>query len=268
MSVSNLFVENNETVYCKNLICDEMNVDSIVVENATVNNDLFATNLTSPNGSITDLSSSTITSSSISSTNASVTGILTVPNIKTNALSTISGAGTILSGNGISAPTMTATTSLRTPSIGNGASSVTFTNGIVLPNTVTVGNILNYYSHTTGTVNTSGAVVTTLNYRATRIGGMVNICLQTMDTTLLATGATTLTISGFPSDFLPNSTTHNGSILTNTSTGITLGRYQFNGSGNLVIFASLVANNFVIGQPCGLFGGASQFATFTFSRTV
>lgn len=267
MSLSDITKSNNYTLYAGELNVDAMNVESIVVDNATVNNDLFATNLTSPNGSITDLSSSTISSSSISSTNASVAGILTVPNIKTNSFSTISGAGTILSGNGISAPTMTATTSLRTPSIGNGFLDVTFTNGISLPNTVTTGNILKYYLQTTGTVNTSGAVVTTLNYRATRIGGMVNICVQTMDTTTLATGATFLTISGFPSDFLPNSTSTNGPILTNTSTGITLGRYQFNGSGNLVIFASLAANNFVIGQPCGLFGGLSQFATFTFSRT-
>lgn len=198
-------------------------------------------------------------------TNLSLSGAL-----KSNTLQTVSGSGNITSTNNIIAPTYFATSTVNTPLINNGLLPVSMNTGITFPNTNAGGTTnLKYYLQSTGSLTTSGAVVTSLNYRATRIGGQVNVCVQCMDTSVLATANTFLTISGMPSDFLPNSTTCCGPILTNTTAGVTIGRYQFNGSGDLLIFASLTGGvNFLIGQPCGLFGGTVQFATFTFSRTT
>lgn len=197
-------------------------------------------------------------------TNLTLSGVL-----KVNNLQTVTGLGNINSVNNIIAPTHVATTSVNTPVIINGVLPVAASTGVTFPNTNGAGTTnLRYYLQSTGSLTTSGAVVTSLSYRATRIGGQVNVCVQAMDSSVLATSNAFLTISGLPSDFLPNGTTCCGPILTNTATGITLGRYQFNGSGDLLIFASLSGAIFATGSPCGLFGGTAQFATFTFSRTT
>lgn len=244
MSLQNLLKENNYNLYCGEVNADKFDVGTVIVDNIQVNNAVVLNQITTP--SIT-----------------SGTSLFnTVGTIDLDAIN-------ITATNNIVAPIHFATSSMNTPSISNGVNPVAMSTGLTLPNTNAAGTTnLKYYLQSTGVLTTSGAVVMNLNYRATRIGGQVNVCVQCMDTSVLATANTFLTISGTPLDFLPNSTTCCGPILTNTATGVTLGRYQFNGSGDLIIFASLTGGvNFAIGQPCGLFGGTAQFATFTFSRT-
>ncbi len=273
MSLNNITKENNYKLYCNSVKADKFDVGEIVVDNITVQNaNVINTISTSHINSGTSLFN-TIVTSNLDTNNANIINLNstngTINGLKANTLQTVTGLGNITSTNNIIAPVHVATTSVNTPSIINGALPVAVSTGITFPNTNAAGTTnLRYYLQSTGTLTTSGAVVTSLNYRATRIGGQVNVCVQAMDTSVLATANTFLKISGMPIDFLPNSTTCCGPILTNTTAGATMGRYQFNGSGDILIFATVNSGvNFLIGQPCGLFGGTAQFATFTFSRT-
>lgn len=270
-TIDDLVVNNALTVPVLNaptINTTNLNTTNLTATNGTINGLNVLTNLTAPTVSAntiqTNGSGSVNVINDMFGTNLTLSGVL-----KVNNLQTVTGLGNINSVNNIIAPTHVATTSVNTPVIINGVLPVAASTGVTFPNTNGAGTTnLRYYLQSTGSLTTSGAVVTSLSYRATRIGGQVNVCVQAMDSSVLATSNAFLTISGLPSDFLPNGTTCCGPILTNTATGITLGRYQFNGSGDLLIFASLSGAIFATGSPCGLFGGTAQFATFTFSRTT
>ena len=269
MSLQNITKENNYDIYCNKIYANDAEIDNITIDNITATN-ITATNQVSTPSLKTNTLSTILGTGNITSSNNLIVPTITVTNLKTNTLATVSGSGNITSSNNLIAPTIVASTSIITPILNSATGTISITSGLTLQNSnAAPSNTLRYYLQSTGTLTTSGAIVTSLNYRATRIGGLVNVCVQCMADTVLATATSSLTISGIPSDFLPNSTTCNGPILTNTLAGVTLGRYQFNGSGTIVIFATINSGvNFTIGQPCGLFGGTTNFATFSFSRTT
>ena len=148
---------------------------------------------------------------------------------------------------------------------------VLFTKPMALPNNShdVYSPYLNHYSSLSGICYTSGCINTILEYKATRIGSLVNICIQCLPKTSTAITNAKLSISKLPIDVIPRTASINGLCLVNSSSGIATGSYEINTSGEMYVYADTNNGNFMSGLPCGLASvgsnTTSNFATFTFT---
>lgn len=228
MSIQNLLKENNNEIYCKKINAEESEIGTITIDNIIVQN-ATVTQITSSN-----INSDTSTFTTIEVDDMNVINSLSSQDITVSNMSSVS-------------------------------DSIVFDKPLSLPNVGTNESHLSYYEYATGSVNTSGCIVTPLNYRAVRVGNMVTISIQGTPASLTASSSTTINIS-LPSQFAPFSTDVYGLCITMNAASVTnLGRYQLSSSGVLTIYQTLVASNFVSGNRAG-FGSQSTYLTLSFTR--
>ncbi len=260
-------------------VTGNMFVDHIVADSLAITDPITVAGLSTPNIStnvISTLDTGNVTfAHPIIGSTLSLTSDITTPVTRTNTITTTTGSGNIT----VSRPTYLThayvSTDFSSPlgtinniSVSNMTSvndSIIFDKPLSLPNVGTNESHLSYYEYATGSVNTSGCIVTPLNYRAVRVGNMVTISIQGTPASLTASSSTTINVS-LPSQFAPFSTDVYGLCITMNAASVTnLGRYQLSSSGTLTIYQSLSAANFVSGDRAG-FGSQSTYLTLSFTR--
>lgn len=266
-----------------NLESTNINANTITATNGTIQNLNSATlfvssDFNSPLGIIqtfgsTNANITSLTAGSITTSSPLLAPEVTTPLVETNIISTLNTGNVTFThpiiGTNISCSNLVSTNgSIDNISVSNMTSvndSIVFDKPLSLPNVGTNESHLSYYEYATGSVNTSGCIVTPLNYRAVRVGNMVTISIQGTPASLTASSSTTINVS-LPSQFAPFSTDVYGLCITMNAASLTnLGRYQFSSSGTLTIYQSLSAANFVSGDRAG-FGSQLTYLTLSFTR--
>lgn len=154
---------------------------------------------------------------------------------------------------------------LKVDTITSSNNSISLTKSIALPNIGVNTDQLSYYEYDSGSVTTFGAIITTLPYKAVRVGNMVSIAIRGTPTTINSTTTTSINMI-FPPQFAPKNTDVYGLCITMVGASITtLGRYQLTSGGTLSIFPSLSSASFTSGQRAG-FGSQSTYLTISFPR--
>lgn len=236
MSVSNLYIPNNETIYCKKLFVDDIDISTLEIDNIIVDNATVLTQITTPhinsgtsvfntvgtinldavNGTIGTLDSTTATINTLTSTTATINTLSsTTANIDTiNALVVNAQTGNMGTINAQTINGLNITT--------EALSSQTFTSDSASINDLTVNNSLTVPSLTTPTINCTNmnasnnitvgntATINTLNVNTTVTAPNVNTnnitapngnisglaCSNINTTNITATNANLDTISG------------------------------------------------------------------------
>lgn len=187
---------------------------------------------------ITNGSGTVAFGNNVTGSNINLSGTMTSPNTKTNIIDTVSGSGFI-----------------------------NFQRPLVLPNT-TISSALAYYSYNTLTLSTSGCISTTISGFAVRVGNMITVYVQCFPQTTLATAGSVLFINGFPSQYFPNVGATRGLCEVNGVGVAVVGSYVFNAAGQLNIFSGVGGGGFGLGSPCGLFGAATDYASFSLITNI
>lgn len=241
-------------------IISTLNTGNVTFTHPIIGTNISCSNLVSTNGSIDNINGSNIgystgSVSEISGSNITYDqGYIDALQCKELAIYTALTECPTATINNISVSNMTSVND-----------SIVFDKPLSLPNVGTNESHLSYYEYATGSVNTSGCIVTPLNYRAVRVGNMVTISIQGTPASLIASSSSTINVS-LPSQFAPFSTDVYGLCITMNAASLTnLGRYQFSSSGTLTIYQSLSAANFVSGDRAG-FGSQLTYLTLSFTR--
>lgn len=151
MSVSNLYIPNNETLYCKKLFADELEVSDVEIDNVIVNNATILTQVTTPHinsgtsafntVATIDLDAVNGTVVNLESTNATIDNLtinnnLTVPSLSTPFINCTNAnvSNNLNVGNTATVNTLNVNTTVTAPNVN--------TNNITSP----IGNISNLTS--------------------------------------------------------------------------------------------------------------------------
>lgn len=190
MSVSNLFVPNNETIFCKRLVTDDLDLETLEIDNVIVKNATVLTQITTPNitsGTSLFNTVDTISLNAINGTiqNLNVPGSLTAASfnpstINTNSL-TVTGTSTL--NNVVASGNITANSINSSTSVASTLTSTVGVIGVLGTSALTLGTLgptsstpLSFYYYDTANVAiTGGAVGTTTFFRGIRIGNAVTL---------------------------------------------------------------------------------------------
>lgn len=170
----------------------------------------------------------------VAAPNINLSGTITAANSRTNTINTVSGTGFINCIRPLSLPNILSSQGLA------------------------------YYSYNAGTLNVTGCITTTINYYAVRVGNMITVHLQCFVASTNAVSTNIMILNGFQSQYFPALGTANGICLVNSAAGPVAGSYKFLTSGTLNIYGTTGFGNFTTGQPCGLAGSLTEYASFNF----
>lgn len=264
-----------DTGYIPTLSTKELTIFSALVscpnatvDNLTVNNSFTAAQLQTP-----DLRADYVRSYSVGKTtfqeNVVVDTQLNCPLIGVDVIQT-NGSGNVNFINNVTGSNITLSNALiapnsRTDTIDtvSGSGFINFFRPLSLPN-ILGSQGLAYYSYTAGTLNVTGCFTTTVNYYAVRVGNIITINIQCFSPSTNAVSTNLMLFTGFQSQYLPSLGTSTGICLVNSAAGAVAGGYKFSTGGTLNVCGNTNFGNFTAGQPCGLAGSPTEYASFNF----